>query len=84
MSPIIVSPWAGAVGPAAAPVSYTHLDCPSGKQKKLYFTDKSREYMTDLLEYCKAQGVEKVLFARFPHAVSYTHLLDMHVHLRPF
>ena len=24
-------------------------------------------YMTDLLEYCKAQGVEKVLFARFPH-----------------
>lgn len=44
-----------------------YSDCPSGKQKKLYFTDKSREYMTDLLEYCKAQGVEKVLFARFPH-----------------
>lgn len=44
-----------------------YSDCPSGKQKKLYFTDKSRAYMTDLLEYCKAQGVEKVLFARFPH-----------------
>lgn len=44
-----------------------YSDCPSGKQKTLYFTDKSRAYMTDLLEYCKAQGVEKVLFARFPH-----------------
>lgn len=42
-------------------------DCPSGKQKTLYFTDKSRTYLTDLLEYCKKQGVEKVLFARFPH-----------------
>lgn len=36
-----------------------YSDCPSGKQKKLYFTDKSRAYMTDLLEYCKAQGVER-------------------------
>lgn len=43
-----------------------YSDCPSGKQKKLYFTDKSRAYMTDLLEYCKAQGW-KGAFARFPH-----------------
>lgn len=42
-------------------------DCNSDKQKTLYFTDKSRAYLTDLLEYCKKQGVEKVLFARFPH-----------------
>lgn len=42
-------------------------DCPSDKKKTLYFTDKSRDYLTDLLEYCKSCGVEKVLFARFPH-----------------
>ncbi len=37
------------------------------KSQHLYFTKKSRTYMTDLLEYCKSQGVEHVLFARFPH-----------------
>ncbi|MCR5665220.1 MAG: hypothetical protein K6G01_00190 [Eubacterium sp.] len=37
------------------------------KEKTLHFTKKSRKYMTELLEYCKSQGVEQVLFARFPH-----------------
>lgn len=43
-----------------------YSDCPSGKQKKLYFTDKSRAYMTDLLEYCKAQGGGKGAFCEVP------------------
>ena len=41
-----------------------YSDCPSGKQKTLYFTDKSRAYMTELLEYCKAQGVKKGAFCK--------------------
>ncbi|MBE5890735.1 MAG: hypothetical protein E7282_07160 [Lachnospiraceae bacterium] len=39
----------------------------SSKGKELYFTEKSRAYLTGLLEYCKSQGMENVLFARFPH-----------------
>lgn len=42
-------------------------DCNEDKMKTLYFTDKSRMYLTDLLEYCQESGVKKVLFARFPH-----------------
>ena len=37
------------------------------KKKELYFTKKSRKYLIDLLNYCKEQKIENVLFARFPH-----------------
>ena len=49
--------------------SFAKESDPSGceKKKTLYFTDKSRQYMTDLLEYCKSCGIENVVFARFPH-----------------
>ena len=41
------------------------------KKRHYYFTAKSRAYLTDLLEYCKEQGLEHVLFTRFPHANRY-------------
>lgn len=39
------------------------------KNKNIQFTGKAREYMTDLLEYCKSQGLENVLFVRLPHCL---------------
>lgn len=32
------------------------------------FTEQSEHYLKDLLEYCKSQNLENVLFVRFPHA----------------
>ena len=32
-----------------------------------YFTDKSKGIFTDLMEYCKSEGLTNVLFVRFPH-----------------
>ena len=33
------------------------------------YTEKAETLLTDLLEYCKAQGLEQVLFLRTPHCV---------------
>lgn len=38
----------------------------SGKQT-IHFTEKSKGYLDDLLQACKEEGVEQVLFVRFPH-----------------
>lgn len=37
------------------------------EEKKLYFTRKSKKYFEELLTFCNDQGIENVLFVRFPH-----------------
>ena len=37
------------------------------KDQTVYFTEKSQQIMADLLDTCKEEGVENVLFIRFPH-----------------
>lgn len=39
-----------------------------GKKYNPRLTEKGRAYLEDLLEYCKQENVEQVLFVRFPHA----------------
>ncbi len=38
------------------------------KDGKIHFTEKSRDYLEDLLQYCQEMELENVLFVRFPHA----------------
>ncbi len=40
---------------------------PDAKIKKIYFTDKSRSYLQDLLDTCHDMGLTQVLFIRCPH-----------------
>lgn len=39
----------------------------SDEVKSNYFTDKSKLIFEDLLNYCNEQGLQNVLFVRFPH-----------------
>lgn len=43
-------------------------DVSKPKQFKAKFTEQSQHYLNDLLQYCKSQNLENVLFVRFPHA----------------
>lgn len=37
------------------------------EEDEFHFTEQTRRYLTDLLDYCKEQGLEHVLFYRAPH-----------------
>ena len=39
------------------------------KKKNISFAPKSKEYMVELLEYCRESGLKNVLFYRAPHCV---------------
>lgn len=44
------------------------------KERKITFTQKSAEYMTELLKFCREEGLENVLFFRAPHCMKNTNL----------
>ena len=39
------------------------------KNKNICFTKKAKEYMTGLLDYCRDEGIQNVLFIRAPHCL---------------
>ena len=39
------------------------------KNKNICFTEKAKEYMTGLLDYCRDKGIQNVLFIRAPHCL---------------
>lgn len=39
------------------------------KKRKSCFTDKSKKYLTELLEFCREKNLKNVLFFRAPHCV---------------
>lgn len=38
--------------------------------KKVPLTEKSEEYLREFLDYCKSEGIDNILFVRFPHIVT--------------